>query len=39
MVNIQEVPLKKQMQIQSDDNIEIQEIDEMKNLDYNEVDT
>ena len=39
MVNIQEVPLKKQMQIQSDDNIEIQEIDEIKNLDYNEVDT
>lgn len=39
MVNIQEVPLKKQMKIQSDDNIEIQEIDEMKNLDYNEVDT
>lgn len=39
MVNIQEVPLKKQMKIQSDENIEIQEIDEMKNLDYNEVDT
>ena len=39
MVNIQEVPLKKKMKIQSDDNIEIQEIDEMKNLDYNEVDT